>query len=515
MKLTLLSLLFVFNAFAQEECKHDTHPELSDLIHLEKQLDWMAASDSDIKNAFCTRKTPFTPDEMNQWLNTNKSSLSLSRNINGINFEDESPENLESFRLLTSFVDILGKPMPERQKIFSSTCKKVDCAVKEIFGNDVGPQLLFMHRRYGMNGSHIVKEATEAALWKKEELDTVLLALSDFPEGLMPVEESRTFIHAARESDNGRTIANAVITVYQLWNKQTKEQQRSTVVHELGHVIAKVTDFDESQLWMKNSGWSKTTEIRNGISVEVPTAAKPETIVSKYGQTNEWEDLAESVVAYRYNPNALKEISPEKYKLVKKLIFDNVEYNSEEACKSPDRISQGLKTKAQQKLATWVPTEPELTQIANRCSVLAVTTLANTGSVTFDSVENKHCYEDAVRAQSSEFLKAEAASDPDLAHMGPILRNVKLDIPASILASTAEKSRINHKKNFSKQLANMAAEKLNCDPDFNKYAYQKFNKDEIGMDTYRHREDLNKIGAKVCEGKSKGALKQTISSMLR
>lgn len=515
MILTLISFLFVFSAYAQEDCDHTTHPELSDLIHLEKQIDWTAASDSDIKNAFCTRKTPFTNEEMNSWLNSNKSSANLSRNINGINFENESPENLESFRLLTSFVDMIGRALPENQKSFSSNCKKVDCAVKEIFGNDVGLQLLFMHRRYGMNGSHIVKKATEASSWKKEELDTVLMALSDFPEGVMPIQDSRTFIHAARETDNGRTIANAVITVYQLWNKQTKEQQRSTVVHELGHALAGVTDLDESQLWMKNSGWSKTSEIRNGETVEVTKAAKPETIISKYGQTNEWEDFAESVVAYRYNPKALKEVSPEKYKMVKKLVFDNVEYTSEEACQSPDRLSSGLKTKAQQKFANWVPTNAELAQIANRCSALAVTALASSGSVAFDAPENKHCYESSVRAQSAEFLKAEAASDPDLAHLSPMIRNVKLDIPAETLTRVAENSRDNHKKNFAKQLANMTSTANNCSPDFYKYGYQQFNKDELGLDTYRYKDDLNKIGGKVCEAKAKGKLSQTISGMLR
>lgn len=514
--LSLLSLLFIFSAFAQEEnCHHIHHPELAELEHLEKQLDWKAASDDDIKKAFCTRKTPFTNEEMNQWLGANKSSLKLSKNINGISFENESPEDLETFKLLTSFVDWGGTIIPEKQKTFSSTCKKVDCALKEIFGNDVGLQLQFMHRRYGMNGSNIIKDETQASLWKKEELDTVLLALSDFPDGVMPIAESKTFIHANREMDNGRTLANAVITVFQLWNRQTPEQQRSTVVHELGHAIAGVTKLDDSPVWTKHSGWSTETQIINGESVSIAKAAKPETIISEYGQTNEWEDLAESVVAYRYNPKALKEVSPDKYNLVKKLVFDNVEYTSEQACKSPSRLSSGLKTKAQQKMANWVPNTAELTQIANRCSEVAVISLAKTGSVAFDSEENKHCYENAVRAQSTEFLKAEAASDPDLAHLAPILRNIKLDIPKTLIDSTAEKARVNHKENFTKQLNRVASEKLNCSPDFYQYGYQQFNKEEIGMDTYKYKEDLNKIGAKVCEGKSKGSLTQTINSMLR
>ncbi len=515
MMLSLLGLLFIFSAFAQENCEHITHPELADLVNLEKQIDWKAASDENIKKAFCTRKTPFSSEEMNQWLSSNKTTLSMSNNIHGINFENESPENLESFRLLTSAVDIIGTPMPNRQKTFSSACKKVDCALKEIFGNDVGPQLLFMHRRYGMNGSHIIKEATQASLWKKEELDIVLLALSDFPDGVMPIQQSKTFIHAARETDNGRTLANAVITVFQLWNNQTKEQQRSTVVHELGHAIAGVTKLDDSPLWMKNSGWTTSTQIINGKSVSYPTAAKPETIISEYGKTNEWEDLAESVVAYRYNPKALKELSPDKYNLIKKLVFDNVEYTSQAACESPDRLSSSLKTKALQKVANWVPTEAELTQIANRCSVLAVTTLSQTGSVAFDSIENKYCYENSVREQAADFLKKEASSDPDLAHLAPMLRNVKIEIPTAILATAAENARINHKKNFAKQLKNLMATSINCRPNFYEYGYQQFNKEELGMDTYLHRDDLNKIGSKVCEGKSKGNLSQTIDSMLR
>lgn len=515
MMLSLLGLLFIFSAFAQENCEHITHPELADLVNLEKQIDWKAASDEDIKKAFCTRKTPFTSEEMNQWLSSNKTTLGMSNNIHGINFENESPENLESFRLLTSAVDIIGTPIPERQKTFSSACKKVDCALKEIFGTDVGPQLLFMHRRYGMNGSHIIKEATQASLWKKEELDIVLLALSDFPDGVMPIQQSKTFIHAARETDNGRTLANAVITVFQLWNKQTKEQQRSTVVHELGHAIAGVTKLDESPLWMKKSGWSKTTKIRDGKSIEVPVVAHPDTIVSEYGQTNEWEDLAESVVAYRYNPEGLKDVSPEKYNLVKKLIFDNVEYTSEQACKSPVRESEKLKIKAQEKIATWKPSKAELTQIANRCSVLAVNSLASSGSISFDSPEFEYCYQNSVRSQSAEFLKKEAATDPDVAYMVPILRNVKLNIPESILTSVAQNSKNNHKANFSNQLAKISTDQYFCESTFLKYAYQGFDKVELGLDTYRYKTELNNIGKSICDAKAAGNLNQKISGMLK
>ncbi|MEX1098953.1 MAG: hypothetical protein WEB87_00920, partial [Bacteriovoracaceae bacterium] len=61
-------------------------------------------------------------------------------------------------------------------------------------------------------------------------------------------------------------------------------------------------------------------------------AEHPHRCVSQYGETNPAEDFAESVAAYRYNPEALKNASLEKYEFIKNKVFQGVEFDSSEKC---------------------------------------------------------------------------------------------------------------------------------------------------------------------------------------
>src|SRR5690606_24272224 len=133
----------------------------------------------------------------------------------------------------------------------------------------------------------------------KPELDTVMLGLSDFPQGLLPLEKNRQLIHAPRGLDNGRTMANAVINIFDAWNDKSPEYQRSTIFHEIAHVFASQSKMDESEKWLAKSGWEKTVQVIDGEEVSNSQALFEYTIVSEYGKSSEWEDFAESVVAYR------------------------------------------------------------------------------------------------------------------------------------------------------------------------------------------------------------------------
>ena len=515
MKLYFLLLLFSFPVYATQFCQDNLHPELKDLEALEKAIDWTAASDSQIRNAHCARKTPFTENEMRTWISNNSSSPSLTRSINGINFEDESYENLESFKHLTTFVDILGLPIPEKQKNFTSTCKKVECAMKEIFGDDTGLQLLYMQRRFGLNGSHIIKESTRATPWRKDELDTVLLGISDFPDGVLPVQDTRTMIHAPRNHGNGNTIANAVITIFELWNEQSPEQQRSTIVHELGHVLAFSSDIHNHEHWTGQSGWTETSKVVNGVTQTGYEIANPDAIISKYGLTNPREDFAESVVAYRYNPLALKEASPGKYDLIKKAIFDNVEYTSEADCSNPKRMSQQYISELTESISNWQPSSTELSQIANRCSSLAINTLAENSEVNLATPEFQNCYNRSVSAQTSELVKEKIKDLPNKEFLEPMLRNARIDLSQKVATSVASAARQKHLQILRGQITNALNDKLFCDPDFLQYANQKFSDEDLGINTYRHRDQLGKIAEKACQARSSSSSQAVASSMVK
>lgn len=502
MRFLLLILLISINAFAHEECGQSLHPELADLEALEKALDWHAATDEDVRKAFCTQKSPPTEDQMKDWLNSNQSSPDINKKINGISFENESFENLEAFRLLTTYVDILGNVDPAKHKNFTSQCKKVDCAVAEIFGPQTGTQLLYMQRRYGMNGSHIIKEPTQAAAWRKDELDDVLLALSDFPDGVLPFQEARTMIHAPRGAGNGRTLANAIVTIFDLWNGQTPEQKRTTVTHELGHALSGITSTGKSDDWKKLSGWETLSTVVDGQTVQYADAKKPETIVSEYGQTNAEEDLAEAVVAYRYNPTKLKSASPDKYNMIKATLFDNVEYTSEEACRSPQRTSESLKTKVADKIKSWTPSNEDLKLISNRCSAKAVEDLIEKGFMDLNDNYFRNCYESSVKQQTVEFLKKELKGLPYEAHLEPMIRNAMTEIDPNKLRTIAENAESSHRHAFRNTFTKALNDSHYCRPEFAQYGSQAFDKDTLGFNSYYYRESLNKIMVDACSAKS-------------
>ncbi|WPU65486.1 hypothetical protein [Peredibacter starrii] len=491
-----LTLLLSMSSFAHESCGEPEFSELSDLINLQRKITWESATQNEIKNANCLRKNPFSVSEMSDWLRSHETKARLNKNINGINFENETPENLEAFYHLTTYVDILGNADPKKNKMRTSTCKKVDCALKEIFGPEIGVQLHFMQARFGLNGSHIVRE--DSAPWKKEELDTVLLAISDFPEGVMPFEKSRTLVHAPRGMNSDRTLANATIMIFDLWNTQSPEQGRSTIVHELAHAIGGVTQIDQSTEWMEQGGWVSAGKMKDGkLEIKAKTS-RPETAVSKYGMTNEREDFAESVVAYRYSPAHLKEKSPEKYYLIKNTIFDGVEYTSTKACAEPYRMSQMAKDNAAAQLMNWSPSSDEIKKIADRCSEEAVTQFANDGELKLGSPTMEDCYKESIKLSANNVIKSNLKDDPHFKFMDPMFRNLDPGLSNEFMAKTLNKTKDNHRHILRNQVSRAISEKYHCKPSFKSYANQDYKKDELGFNPYYKSKEFTKIAEIAC-----------------
>ncbi len=491
------------------------HPELDEILRISKHIEWEAASSKDVKNAHCLRKNKVTEDEMNNWLDKNHSAENISKKINGINFENESAEDLKSFEFLTNATTFFGDPDPSRQKTFSSKCKKVDCAVKEIFGKEVGTQLLFMQRKYGMNGSHLAR--TNSSSWKKSELDVILLSLTDFPEGVLPFEENRPLVHFSRGYMRGpgqeRVIANASIEIFDLWNDQSPEEKRYTLNHELGHALAGVTGIDDSQKWMKLSGWETTTKVVGGKKEKVLKLNKPSEIISKYGLTNNWEDFAESVSAYRYNPKKLKKISPEKYALIKEVIFDNVEYTSEEACKNPKRLSQSVKEKTEQLIKNWKPSASELQVIGNKCSNQAVSILSARGVVNLSDKVIQDCYQNAIHQQAKMVGLKSLNNLPNKEFLAPMVRNMKLspmqpEKLKGIVSSVRNTHRASLKAQFNKAFKNDYYFKPSTSKSEFQYSYQNFDA-AIGFDSFKKQKEFANITHKASEQiKKNGSLRR-------
>lgn len=293
-----------------------------------KEKPFYSVSNSDVLKSHCTRSIPFSEKEMSNWLESQARSdtRSVNANVFGIELVDESPYLIKLFEALLTNENWLSGP----QKTYSSSCEKVYCAAQELFGDKVGTQLLFMLGRFGFNGSHL--RIKNADLWKSEELDTVLLSLSDLPKHLIsstPVTYNHLLAHFKRSESaqphGSEPIANAMIFVFDNWNRISLGSQRYAVFHELGHDTGGVLDLSDSPAWLQAAGW-KDTDLEWQL-------AHPETAISQYAETNPFEDFAESFAAYRYNPETLKALNPTVYRFFKTKVFHNIEYTSEKDCR--------------------------------------------------------------------------------------------------------------------------------------------------------------------------------------
>jgi len=276
-----------------------------------------------LSKSVCLRKEPFEIQELEEWLRVQDWSERIPQiNINGINFINESKVLLDSFNELTTFFNI--KNNPGERRTFESGCKSILCAMKEIFGNETGVQILHIYHRYGFNASHMRQHSAISASWRKEELDAVILALSDFPNGFFPMNQVYPLYHYRRDFES-KVVASSAIRVFSLWNKESKLRRRSSIFHEIAHVVSRIghrgieKGYDRSQEWLNLAHWEK-----KGRNYYIQT--------KKEERYYPWEDFAESVSAYRYAGSFLKERSPLRYEKIKAFLFYNKEYLNEDSC---------------------------------------------------------------------------------------------------------------------------------------------------------------------------------------
>jgi hypothetical protein len=392
-----------------------------------------AANDEQVKKAFCFKGTPPTEAEMSAWLLKNRSGGTRSASIKGFQFKNERPELIEAFSLLVD--------SPAMEAVKSSTCQNVKCAVQEVFGAKRGLQLLFMLERYGFNGSEFTQ--TNADAWKDTELDRVLVGLSAFPENTLPQKRSQPLIHFKRgfslkiysAEEAPFILANANISIFDYWDSHSPEQKSYTIVHETGHNFSTWTnDTDRQPDWMNLSGgWTKVSTIgKDGKTEDTWTPKDASKIVSTYGMVTPDEDFAETVSAYRFNPLELKRRNPEKYKLMKDVYFDGLEYTSEAACDPAKATSVKVKAAvlAQAKSGKFAMSAEKFAAVQSSCSEKVLAKLSHE-PLNFQKEEGfQACIRRALRVKMVE----EAAASVLGGKPNPIqVKNLEAFIPASAL----------------------------------------------------------------------------------
>ncbi|WP_413580461.1 hypothetical protein [Bdellovibrio sp. HCB288] len=291
-------------------------------------LEWWSVLPQQVATAPC--KNTRSPSDAEMLLDLQSSSLTKkSETLFGIAFTNEDPQLLQLFRDLHSYDVTMIKANPLSLK---SHCDKVICSAQSIYGPRVGIQLLYMLKHFGFNGSQL--RTVNASAWRSDELDDILAALSDYPIELYPLDYNRKLIHATRgasmKTPEGESVANSTMEIYDFWNKLSLAERQQTLLHELGHVVARKNNLDESAEWLKVAGWvQRNSKGKSGMNYSL---VDPSKAVSLYGKTNPHEDFAESVVAYRFGGAKLKSEQSEKYEFLKNQVFDGKEYLSPTAC---------------------------------------------------------------------------------------------------------------------------------------------------------------------------------------
>jgi len=271
-----------------------------------------------------------------------------TRTVRGLRFENRPGILIDAFEALVA-------KAPAASLAPAAGCATVACAVGRIFGEREGDRLLYLLLRYGYNASHLGVEGADA--WELFELSDLLLALGDFPPATIPFhgQSVRSLIEDTRGerlAAKAGVAADAVIAINDqsdasgirvgpVWEKQSEATRRSAVFHEVAHDYFR-TKSDEAETLRRWQGamladavWARNTRR--------PAA------VSQYATGSISEDFAESATAYRYAPELLKLRAPKRYELLRRGLFDGLEYTSELAC-DPQRSYTARATVAAQAL---------------------------------------------------------------------------------------------------------------------------------------------------------------------
>lgn len=334
--LLLHSSLLAIASSEEVSCLDKQPSELEQILQLAKSVDdlnWFGADRKNVLNAACGQGMVINNQNLIKYFDQKPASKILSKNIMGVDFENESEELLEHFALLvgdpsTARPSLVGaKERRFDQKKIPSTCKKVRCALEATFGADQALRLLYMMDRYQINGSHLVYE--HASPWKAKELDTVLNALDDMPAFLQVQQKNKPLYHFKRgytRGDDG-VLANALIEIFDSWNEFSEGEKRYTIFHELSHNLSKVSDkieLDNTPEWLALSKWQKKGDEWKPLKID--------NLPSQYAATNPSEDFAESLSTYRYNPQAKKILGADKYRFIKENVFLGLEFDQAKNC---------------------------------------------------------------------------------------------------------------------------------------------------------------------------------------
>lgn len=223
-------------------------------------------------------------------------------------------------------------------------CSSSDCILEQVFGSmELGILHVYILDTYKMNPSYAIKPS-EYVNWPLNTLKVLETALDEAPDLIFKVIEDYNSVYGTARFTLSRlspmeggspVLANATMVFYQHFLTLSPLDMKGFVMHEISHHLFD-TLSGEGGIYAK--GWPQWNALSQWTYDQgsKKTWSHPEdniNFVSEYaGSRNPEEDFAESARVYRYEPERLKVVSPEKYEFMKAIVFEGKEYLSDSEC---------------------------------------------------------------------------------------------------------------------------------------------------------------------------------------
>jgi hypothetical protein len=305
-----------------------------------------SVDDSDVDQAQCRYSQgnthPYREEVIQKYAAADPEGRGAEFEVNGIRFRDESPALVFRFMQLTTPIDSSKDRHAPDLKSFGipSDCSKVRCALDAIFSPALAEKMLFLLIAYDVNVSPY--RNVNADLPNERELDTFIDAFDLTPPFLTQIELDKKMIRFNRgyiRKGQPRVMANSAMEFFDRWSEHTRQTRIYAIIHEFAHNWARTRTlkWDESPEWLKATGWRHVVD----DSTDTWNSEAVRGFISQYAQESPKEDFAESATAYRFAPERLRRISPERYEFMKNIIFAGIEFGGNKPNCEPTNEKMG------------------------------------------------------------------------------------------------------------------------------------------------------------------------------
>ncbi|MFN3455565.1 MAG: hypothetical protein ACK41T_11455 [Pseudobdellovibrio sp.] len=311
------------------------------LVQASEQVGYFAATDQLIDRANCRYPVAKSIDQIKNYFSIEerrKTSFQKDQHVMGFNLKADFTFYIELLKLSIEkdpYVNFAADGVVDYDlTLAKKNCNQVVCIFKYIYGSEsLAYKAMYLLHKFSFNISHVRYGSLSKI--SESEVDTILQTLEFVPPHLLPFEKNKKIEKIAdKPKDYDFIYADNSIHLYPDWTKATSQKRMYTLFHEFAHNWAKTglgDNLDDTQEWLSLTKWKK---IPAGFSYAWKNSNLKDHSkwLSEYSRENAWEDFAEAVSAYRFNPQVLLSVSPERYEFIKRNIFGNIEFLDAARC---------------------------------------------------------------------------------------------------------------------------------------------------------------------------------------